>query len=234
MLRPKLVFVSLKRRNNILPTVEFKRAQESFKGDAVCYEFAKECEVELVILDEFQHVIDRDLNTILDATADWLKHCINISGKPFILMGMPYCDLILKANAQLERRFPMRVSLEPFGWETEAEQVEFKSFLRHLDEKLPFPVRSNLCLDETAFRLYCATNGYVGYLMKLVRGAAHLAIDRSFDRLDLELLAEAYDERLAARVPTRPNPFIEDIEKLKAQPIDEWTAWRGKLKRLLK
>jgi hypothetical protein len=90
-----------------------------------------------------------------------------------------------------------------------------------------------MCLDETAFRLYCATNGYVGYLMKLVRGAAHLAIDRSLDQLDLELLAEAYDERLAARVPSRPNPFIEDIEKLEAQPFDEWAAWRGKLKRLL-
>jgi len=195
---------------------------------------AKDCEVELVILDEFQHFIDRDSNTILDTTADWLKNCINISGKPFVLMGMPYCDIILRANAQLERRFTMRVSLEPFGWETEPEQVEFRTFLRILDEKLPFPMRSNLYLHEMAFRLYCATNGYVGYLMKLVRGAAHLAIDSSLDRINLAQLAEAYEERLAARVPKRPNPFTVDIEKLEAQPFDEWAAWRGKLKRLLR
>jgi hypothetical protein len=37
MLRPKLVFVSLKRRNNILPTVNFNRAQVPFKGDAICH-----------------------------------------------------------------------------------------------------------------------------------------------------------------------------------------------------
>jgi len=197
-------------------------------------DFAHECGVELVILDEFQHFIDRDSNSILDTAADWLKNFINNSGKPVVLLGMPYCDIILRANAQLERRFTMRMSLEPFGWEKQAEQDELKTFLTHLDKKLPFPVRSNLNLHETAFRLYCATNGYVGYLMNLVRGAAHLAINRSFDHIDLALLAEAYEERLAARAPARPNPFTEDIGKLVAQPFNEWEIWRGKLKRLLK
>lgn len=197
-------------------------------------EFTRECGVELVILDEFQHFIDRDSDSILDTAADWLKNFINDSGKPVVLLGMPYCDIILRANAQLERRFTMRVSLEPFGWEKQTEQDEFKTFLRFLDKKLPFPKRSSLSLHENAFRLYCATNGYVGYLMKLVRGAAYLAIDRDLDHIDLGLLAEAYEERLAARDPSRPNPFIEDVSKLKARPFGELEIWRAKLKRLLK
>lgn len=194
----------------------------------------EECGVGLLILDEFQHFIDRDSNSILDTAADWLKNLINDSGKPVVLLGMPYCNIILKANAQLERRFTTAVSLEPFGWEKEDEQDEFKTFLHLLDEKLPFPARSDLNHHETAFRLYCATNGYVGYLMKLIRGAAHLAIDRSRDRVDLGLLAEAYEERLAAHAPKRPNPFTEDVMKLVVQPFNEWERWRGKLKRLLK
>ena len=67
--------------------------------------------------------------------------------------------------------------------------------------------------------------------MKLVRGAAHLAIDRSLDCIDLSLLAEVYDERLAARAPNHPNPFAEDVTKLVAHPFDQWEVWRGKLKR---
>lgn len=195
---------------------------------------AEDCGVELIILDEFQHFIDRNSNSILEEAADWLKNLINNSGKPVVLLGMPYSDIILRANAQLERRFTTRVSLEPFGWEEKAKRDEFKTFLSHLDAKLPLPARSNLSLHETAFRLYCATNGYVGYLMKLIRGAAHLAIDRSCARIDLELLAEAYKERLAASAPGRANPFTTDTEKLAAKPFDEWEMSRGKLKRLLK
>jgi hypothetical protein len=195
---------------------------------------AEDCGVELIILDEFQHFIDRDSNSILEEAADWLKNLINNSGKPVVLLGMPYSDIILKANAQLERRFTMRVSLEPFAWEEKAKRDEFKTFLSHLDAKMPLPERSNLSLHETAFRLYCATNGYVGYLMKLVRGAAHLAIDRSSAKIDLTLLAESYEERLAARAPGRANPFTSDAGKLLAQPFDEWGMSRSKLKRLLK
>lgn len=195
---------------------------------------AEDCGVELIILDEFQHFIDRDSNSILGEVADWLKNLINNSGTPVVLLGMPYSDIILRANAQLERRFTTRVSLEPFGWEEKAKRDELKTFLSHLDVKLPLPKQSNLSLHETAFRLYCATNGYVGYLMKLVRGAAHLAIDRSCARIDLELLAEAYEERLAGSAPGRANPFTAATEKLAAKPFDEWEMSRGKLKRLLK
>jgi Cdc6-like AAA superfamily ATPase len=195
---------------------------------------AEDCGVELIILDEFQHFIDRDSNSILEEAADWLKNLINNSEKPVVLLGMPYCDIILRANAQLERRFTMRVSLEPFGWEEKIKRDEFKTFLSHLDAKLPLPERSNLSLHETAFRLYCATNGYVGYLMKLIRGAAHFAIERSCARIDLDLLAEAYEERLVARASARANPFTADVAKLVAQPFDEWEMSRSKLKRLLK
>lgn len=106
--------------------------------------------MELFILDEFQHFIDRDSNSILNTAAGWLKSLIDNSGKPVVLLGMPYCNIILRASGQLERRFTMRVSLEPFGWNTEAEQDEFRMFLCCLDEKLPFLARSNLNLYETA------------------------------------------------------------------------------------
>src|ERR1700690_2376306 len=37
----------------------------------------KECRVELLILDEFQHLIDKDTEKVLKSSADWLKNILN-------------------------------------------------------------------------------------------------------------------------------------------------------------
>jgi energy-coupling factor transporter ATP-binding protein EcfA2 len=183
--------------------------------------FFNKCGVELVILDEFQHFIDTDSNVILLGISNWLKDLINETRRPVIVVGMPHSEKILQANPQLERRFAMRESLDPFGWGIATQQQEFKTFLRVLDERLPFPKRANLTDHETAFRIYCATSGVIGYIMKLVRRAAIMAIDRRADCLDLELLAEAYDERLAAGTPTRVNPFLVEPQQLFPAPLEQ-------------
>ncbi len=179
----------------------------------------EECGVELIILDEFQHFIDSDSNIVLNNVSNWLKDLINETRKPVVLVGMPYSEIVLQANPQLERRFAMRESLEPFGWDSPAQQHEFKMFLKHLDGSLPLPKRSNLSDQETAFRMFCASDGFIGYVMKLVRRATIIAIDRGAECLDLELLAEAYDERLASRARGRPNPFKADISELKMKSV---------------
>lgn len=178
----------------------------------------KDCCVELIILDEFQHFIDSDSNVVLVNISNWLKDLINETEKPVVLVGMPHSEIVLTANPQLERRFSMRESLEPFGWGNPAREGEFRSFLKHLDSKLPLLKRSNLASYELAFRIYCATNGLIGYLMKLVRKAAILAVDRKLERVDMELLAESYDERLASRRPWQANPFRVALEEVSIEP----------------
>jgi energy-coupling factor transporter ATP-binding protein EcfA2 len=190
----------------------------------------RDCGVELIILDEFQHFIDRDSNHILLTVANWLKDLLNETKVPMILTGMPYSDIILQANAQLERRFQMRERLDPFGWETPAQQTEYRTFLRYLDESLPLAERSRLSDTETAFRIYCATGGVIGYVMKLIRRASVLAITRSLSRLDHELLAEVYDERLSSGRAELLNPFRAEPEQLRAEPVKE-KEFAGKLTR---
>jgi hypothetical protein len=175
------------------------------------------CGVELLILDEFQHFIDRDSNHVLQTAANWLKDLLNETNVPVVLAGMPSSDVILRANAQLERRFAVRTSIEPFSWRTSAEQTEFRTFLRVLDRQLPLERASPLDDLDTALRIFSATGGVLGSLMTLVRRATVLAVDRSLPCLDLELFAEAYDERLAARFPARPNPLRADVEQLRTQ-----------------
>jgi hypothetical protein len=166
------------------------------------------CDVELIILDEFQHFIDRDSQKVLQTVADWLKNLLNETKVPIVLIGLPYCDQILDSNPQLKRRFSFRISLEPFAWGTLEQQQDFRKFLNALDQKLPFIKRSNLAGQDTAYRLFFATNGVIANVMKIVRRASGLAIERSLEKLDLDLLAEAYDELFAAANPNVNNPFL--------------------------
>lgn len=178
----------------------------------------RDCGVEMIILDEFQHFIDSDSNVVLINISNWLKDLINETGKPVALVGMPHSEVVLTANPQLERRFAMRESLEPFGWGAPAKEREFKLFLQHLDRSLPLPERANFADHEVAFRIYCATGGFIGYVMKLVRRAAILAVERREDRVSVKLLAESYNERLASRKPRWVNPFRAALEELSANP----------------
>lgn len=180
----------------------------------------KACGVELIILDEFQHFIDRESNHILLTVANWLKDLLNETNVPVVLMGMPYSDVILRANAQLERRFGAVDRIEPFGWDTPGGQAEFRTFLRFVDGALPLEAISGLCDQEMARRVHFASGGVVGSCMKLIRRAAVLAITRGLVRVDIDLLAEVFDERFAARAGKGPNPFRADLDSLSTPRIE--------------
>ena len=168
------------------------------------------------LLDEFQHFIDRDSNHIMLTVANWLKELINETNLPMVLTGMPYSDVILRANAQLERRFQLREQLSPFGYGDTGQQTEFRTFLHYLDEALPLAERSHLSDGEIALRIFCATGGVIGYVMKLVRRAAVLAVTGKMKKIDHELLAEVYEERLSVG-RAGPNPFRVGSEQLRIE-----------------
>lgn len=179
----------------------------------------KQCGVELIILDEFQHFQDRDSNKVLRTISDWLKVLMDETGVPIVLIGMPYSENVLDApgHEQLRRRFPTRIQLNPFTWSTADGRMEFRKFLKGIDDALPFPQPSHLADLELAFRCYSVCQGIIGPLMTVIRRAAYLALEKSLDCLSLDILAQAYDERVAANNPGRNNPFFDPKVKQPAK-----------------
>lgn len=187
--------------------------------------FMEDCGVELVVLDEFQHFIDRDSKKILKTTSDWLKNLMDDTRTPIIVSGMPYSHAILDAegNEQLRRRFATRLKLAPFGWKTAGQQNDFRKFLEVVDEKLPLNEWSELSEEGMAFRFYNATGGVVSKVMVLIRRATAIALELSVETLTLEILSRAYRERLAADAPDIENPFGDYKKGTKKE-----SATRGK------
>ncbi len=191
--------------------------------------------VEMIILDEIQHVyrIDRRQAQI---AVDWLKSLVVHTGVPMVAMGTPESDDILHANDQFARRFS-RMILEPFGWGPEEQENEFRTFLGFLDEMLPLDSRSGLSSRGTALRIHHATKGVVGDVMVLVRKAAILALQEGAEKITLDHLTNVYEERWGvaekARMGSgRQHSFRTDVQELAEglrtmQPIFKMTTAAG-------
>jgi len=177
--------------------------------------FIAACGVELIILDEFQHFDDRQSKNVLKTISDWLKNLINQCNVPIVLVGMPGCESVLdeKGNEQLKRRFASRREILPFTWDTPKAVNEFRQLLKSIDDALPLMEDSHLADLKTAFLIYTATGGIIDYVMELLRWAAALAIESGLEQIDRELLARAYEDRIAQAFPKQPNPFNSKVEK---------------------
>jgi hypothetical protein len=172
--------------------------------------FIRACEVQMVILDDFHHLIDRETNRVLHKVSDWLKVLIKETNVPFLVVGIvDTVRRILDANAQLSRLFAIRETLHPFRWDTQQPETikEFAGFVTFAESKIGIPLATEIDRQDLLYRLYDATDGVVGNIMNLLRYGAAIAQQRENDQLSLGVLATAFDLRLAEHVHKR-NPFV--------------------------
>ena len=174
------------------------------------------CHVELVILDDFHHLIDKKTNRILEQVSDWLKVLIKETGIPFLVVGIAgKVECILEANAQLSRLFAVRETLQPFCCNPadEASIQEFARFVHYAEQTIAMPLPETLPRLELLYRLHYATDGVVGNLMNLLRYATLLSRRQRKTGVDLATLATAFDKRLTKHLKGRPNPFLAPAEE---------------------
>jgi GTPase SAR1 family protein len=80
----------------------------------------------LIIIDEFQHLIDHDRDRVLRLATDWLKTLLDEAGVPVVCVGLPNSIEIIRSNKQLERRTTKVTRLHPFEWREGSQGLEFR------------------------------------------------------------------------------------------------------------
>lgn len=186
--------------------------------------FIKVCEVLLVILDDFHHLIDKDTNRILETVSEWLKVLIKETNVPFLVVGIEgKAEQILRANSQLSRLFAVREALAPFRWNTSDEEgmKEFAAFVKYAEKGIGVSLPEELPQEELLHRLHYATDGVVGNVMNLLRFAALLGQRQEAKALTLSILGQAFDKRLRKHLAGKTNPFDTDASQrfLAPQPV---------------
>lgn len=165
------------------------------------------CGVELVILDEFQHFVDRASDKVEYRVADWLKSVINDSRVPFVVMGLPRCHRILELNEQLRRRFLPRVELHRFRIDKAGELKQFVGVLKSLESSLPLQGPTALTNKNVIPRIYYATHGVIDHTMKLVAESLNIALSEHRITIDQDVLRRAFERVIWSDARNQDNPF---------------------------
>lgn len=188
----------------------------AFKGtqpqmNARLQRYLADCQVRLVILDDFHHLIDLQTDRILRTVSEWLKVLIKNTGIVYLVVGIEgQVERILDTNSQLSRLF-IRERLPAFTWQ------QSKPETIHAFAKLVGYVLNSLNLSLTEsepqavlhWRIHQATDGVMSHLVNLFRHARIIHSQRKLglQPLTLAVLAEAYRLRLQHHIG-RQNPFL--------------------------
>lgn len=177
----------------------------------------KNCKVELILLDEFQHLLQRNSKKNFDEVSDWVKDLINISGLPLVMVGTPGSEEILKSNPQLERRVKATITLDSFDYQKHPK--DFQNFLKVVDKTLPFDIKSrplNLSDASSSSRIFLVSGGLPGYAMRIIREAAKLAVRAGSSQLREEHFLDTFELYFKGRIKC-PNPWTLTAVELQKQ-----------------
>lgn len=161
----------------------------------------RERQTRLVMVDDFQHIIDKKGGNSPYWAADFIKTAILDGAKvPMVMNGLEATEEIFTRNTQLLSRRKGIVRLTPDGWyDDPVGQEQFKIAIGIFERAADFPERAKvgeaglaLDSDPVAERIHRATGGLRGALYNLVKQATELGTKRGATSLNLDLLAEAH------------------------------------------
>ena len=185
----------------------------------------KACGVELLFIDEFQHFHDGRRVAESKRVSDWVKNLINKVGIPVILAGLPRSIAVVNANPQLRRRFGAPHYMQPFSFDNQSEQLEFRGVLNSIQSRLPIP-----CVDlseaNMARRFYFASHGLLDYVVKIIDDAVSRSCPDAGEPLTQQVFEAAFKRTIWLDAPDHLNPFSKGatlrLLNRTLEPFDVW------------
>jgi hypothetical protein len=174
-------------------------------------------QVELIIIDEFQHLIDTEKDKVIRKAADWVKQFANEINITIILGGILDSTKIFKNNQQLDERFQQKEKFLSFKYKSEEEKREFRGFLKSIYSQLPFPSLTEQKTDipkppklfdpYLAEKIYYASLGVPRSINHLIVQSATIALRHGRDLLEEKHLHDGFDKLVLVNRPNVINPF---------------------------
>jgi len=169
------------------------------------------CGVELIVIDDFQHIENVVSAREARRCVDWLKGLADTRKLGLVLLGLPGFDGAISIRADIERRFAHRVYMWPFSMDIEQEWDTYRSILKVLQKELPLTVETQLHEANLARRFWFASYGLIDRTQRLLEAAVQVAEELAATQLTLPLLAEAFRRSIWGACPDRVNPFSEVV-----------------------
>jgi hypothetical protein len=167
---------------------------------------AEKCAVELLLVDEMQHFVDRGSTRTYGAVADELKMLCEKLEKPVVLAGAPRMQILFETNMQLRRRFKSSIHLTPFDFQHEFE--EFRGFLNTLVIDMMLPHAERFTDPMLAEKIWYATDGIPGNIVDFIDKFDQRLHGKPASKWTNYDLAEAFRAAIWCDAPDHLNPFM--------------------------
>lgn len=174
---------------------------------------ARAVSVELLLIDEAQHIRDRGQMPTQYLVGDWLKTVMDEVGVPTVLLGLPRVASLLQVNEQVRRRFSRRRYLQMGQQGETSVEAECLQLFLSLGDNFPIPVScGSMGWSEMAQRIYFACDGRVAYIKKLLAGGIRLALEQELPNVGPQTLEIAFTKDVWWEGVDQLNPFNERFQ----------------------
>jgi hypothetical protein len=172
-------------------------------------EFMAEKGVELLIIDEVQHLA-RDSQDKVDVT-DELKRFLDMGIVPVVMAGNEDSKRFFERNPQLASRLGTPLELRAVDPSNKSELRAFAEFCHEMDNQLVakgvFQRLSGLASEYAIDALIKASAGHVGRVSRLIEAALEHAVSREAEFIELFDLACAIENFAIPQGYIRSNPL---------------------------
>lgn len=184
-------------------------------------------ETKMVIIDEFQHFIDKGTDRVIHSAADWLKTLVEECNVSLVILGLESALSVFDQNEQLRGRFSAPIEMPRFDWRKKVHRQEFLAIVSAFESQISHRFNCiELSNNDVGFRLYIASGGLIGYLWKLLRQVTLNADYSNNSKISLCALDEAYEESIGVRFG--PSPFRDDANLKKTKSVIEAAMSKGR------
>lgn len=183
-------------------------------------------QVELIMIDEFQHTYYSRSMSDFRQLIDTVKNIMIETNVVSVLFGLEEIDEVISTNEQVARRHAEKIKLSTFEFDEADDFKEFRAVLKAYQNALIIPPQTPLYEANLARRFLIASNGNLDYLRRILEKSVEIAGYAEKSELSLPIYFAAFREYVWKSAPAHLNPFHEEspLRKLDKQgePFYPW------------
>ncbi|MHB9954799.1 TniB family NTP-binding protein [Vibrio campbellii] len=191
--------------------------------------------VELIIVNEIQELVEFSTADERQTIANTFKYISEEAGVSFVLVGMPYADIIAK-ESQWNSRLSWRREINYFKllqvekasnntntqYSIDAKQKKhFARFVAGLASRMGYEKKPVMTSNEILYPLFAMCHGECRRLKHFLKDAMIMSFKEHKSTVDKEILASTFD----LKFPYLDNPFECLLDELKLDQLDTSSAY---------
>jgi type II secretory pathway predicted ATPase ExeA len=196
-----------------------ERRREAGLAEALV-KMLKKCKTEMIIINEFQELIEFKSVEDRQRVANILKFINEKANIPIVLVGMPWAAEISN-EPQWASRLMCTLELPYFKFLKLEDRVEFTRFIKGLAFKMGFEKPPSLHGDEILFPLFSVTRGETRQIKKILEAALCLALSKNANTVCKQHFVEVCDKVFVGM----DNAFNLKLEDVPISEVSKYSSY---------